>query len=183
MEAETKTDKKAKGKRTPIYVVMAIVIVAVIGGIVYIVANNSAAQTVVVGDNISVYYTGSFTNGTVFDSNVGKQPFSFVVGPNSHVIEGFDQAVIGMSLNQTKNVTISPANAYGIVNSSLIVTISRAQFGNHTVYVGMPVTASNGASGVVTAENATNITANFNPPLAGKTLVFEIKVIGIKPKQ
>ena len=64
------------------------------------------------GDTVDVFYTGTFTNGTVFDSNVGGQPLQFTVG-SGQVIPGFDQAVLGMKLKESKTVTIPANDAYG----------------------------------------------------------------------
>ncbi len=161
----------------PLIVAIVVVLALIIVYLVY-----SSPQVVALNDTISVYYTGAFTNGTVFGTNIGGEPLNFTVGAGN-VITGFDQAVIGMKINETKNVTLSPAEAYGEINPALIVTVPRSELGNQTPTVGMIVTQnSNGQEieGVVTAVNATTATLNFNPPLAGNTLVFTIKVVAIR---
>ncbi|MCW6160251.1 MAG: peptidylprolyl isomerase [Candidatus Micrarchaeales archaeon] len=173
--------KRKEGGFKPAYAVaIAITAIAIIG-LVYMTTNSGAASgpVVAVGDNISVYYTGTYTNGTVFDSNAGKTPLNFTVG-SGQLIKGFDDAVIGMKLNETKTVTIPANEAYGEVNQSLIVTVPKRDFGNQTVTVGMMISTSRGAQGRVTAVNATNVTVDFNSPLAGQTLVFKITVVSIK---
>ena len=175
MMAEEK--KKMKAMHIGIAAVLA---VAIVLGLVYMATNsNAAAPVVAVGDKISVYYTGTFQNGTVFDSNFGKKPLNFTVG-SGELIKGFDQGVVGMQLNQTKNITVTPEEGYGLVNQSLIVVVPISVFGNRSVSIGTAVTAPSGQSGIVTAVNATNATVDFNPPLAGKTLLFEIKVVAIQ---
>ena len=134
-------------------------------------------QTVAVGDNVSVYYTGTFTNGTVFGSNVGGLPLNFTVGAGQ-LIPGFDQGVVGMKIRENKTLTLAPAEAYGEVNASLFVSFPINAFRNTTLVVGGRV--SNGRStGTVIAVNATNATVDFNPPLAGNTLVFHVEVVRI----
>ncbi|MDE1870889.1 MAG: peptidylprolyl isomerase [Candidatus Micrarchaeota archaeon] len=165
----------------PLYPILIIVVAAAIIGSAYFVLSGAATPAVAAGDNVSVYYTGKFTNGTVFDTNVGKQPLQFTAGSNQ-LIEGFDQGVIGMKLNETKTITLPPSQAYGEVNPSLIVQVPLSSFGNQTVSVGMVVTTSSYQQGTITAVNATTATVDFNPPLAGDTLVFTIKVVGIKKK-
>ena len=166
-------------------ILMAIILVVVVVAIVayFGLGTVFASQVVKAGDNISVFYTGSFTNGTVFNTNVGGSPFNFTAGANE-VILGFDQAVIGMKLGQNKTVTIPVAEAYGPVNPALIVSVPLSELGNNTVKVGMIFTrtTTNGQriDGFVTAINGTNATLNFNPQLAGKTLVFNIKVVAIQ---
>ncbi|MDE1823850.1 MAG: peptidylprolyl isomerase [Candidatus Micrarchaeota archaeon] len=162
--------------------VAAIVAVALLGGVYW--AFYASVPTVVDGDNVSVYYTGSFTNGTIFDSNVGGQPLQFTVG-TGQVIPGFDSAVLGMKLDQVRNVTVSPDQAYGPVNPHLIMHVPLSSFAGQNVSVGMSVEgSSNGQQmrGYVTSVNSTNATIDFNPPLAGKTLVFSVKVVGIQKK-
>ena len=162
-------------------VIIAIIAIAIIG-VVYMATSTSASSpTVQNGDNVSVFYTGTLTNGTVFDTNVGKQPLNFTVG-SGELIQGFDQGVIGMQLNQTKTITIPANQAYGEINPALIVTVPKSQFGNQSVQVGQVVSTSNGQQGKITAVNATNVTVDFNPPLAGQTLIFTIKVVAIKQK-
>jgi len=157
-------------------VVVAIVLVAVFFGM------SSSGQTVAVGDTVNVTYTGSFTNGTIFGSNVGGQPLQFTVGANQ-LIAGFDQGVIGMHVGENKTITVPVNEAYGPVNPSLIVHAPSNVLGNTIATVGMGITTViNGqeVQGEVIAVNSTNVTVNFNPPLAGKTLIFKIKVLAIK---
>ncbi len=148
--------------------------------------SGSLAGTVVTGDQIEVSYVGSFTNGTVFDSSARDgRPLNFTVGAGQ-VIAGFDQAVVGMGVNQSKTVTLPPAEAYGAVNPSLFIHVPTNVLTkdlNATPVVGMSVTAgASGQRGIVTSVNATNTTLDFNPPLAGKTLIFNITVVAILKK-
>ncbi len=170
-------------------IILAIIVIIAVVGLYFIynhptltVQHNNSTVTVQNGDNVSVFYTGSFTNGTVFNSNVGQAPFSFIVGSNQTIV-GFNNAVLGMSLNQNKTVTIPPNQAYGAINQSLIVRIPISDFQNQSIKIGSIVsTSSNGQGkrGIVTFTNSTYAIVDFNSPLAGKTLVFNIRVVGIK---
>ncbi|MDE1858983.1 MAG: peptidylprolyl isomerase [Candidatus Micrarchaeota archaeon] len=165
----------------PLYIVIIVVIILAIAGSALVLSQSS--PSVAAGDNISVYYTGQFTNGSTFGSNVGGQPLTFKVGAGQ-VIPGFDNGVIGMKLNETKTLTIPANQAYGDINPSLFVNVPKTNFGNKTVQDGMTVTevSQNGTpfQGTVAAVNATTVVVNFNPPLAGHTLVFTIKVVKIQ---
>jgi FKBP-type peptidyl-prolyl cis-trans isomerase FkpA len=68
--------------------------------------------TAVVGNSVTVHYTGMFTNGTVFDSSVGKAPIQFQLGSNQ-VISGFSQGIVGMKVGGKRRITIPPSLAYG----------------------------------------------------------------------
>ena len=85
------------------------------------------------GDKVQVHYTGTFEDGTEFDSSKGKDPLEFTAGAGQ-MIKGFDDAVIGMEVGEEKEIKIPPEEAYG---------------------------------------------ASGSHPLAGKTLVFKIKLVGI----
>ncbi len=76
-------------------------------------ANRSDASSAQNGDFVVVDYTGRFLNGSVFDTSYGQQPLTFVVGSGG-MIKGFDEAVINMSVGETKNVTVPPEKAYGL---------------------------------------------------------------------
>lgn len=167
-------------KSTYMYVIGIIVIFGMLG-VGYLAFYGASTPVVANGDNVSVYFTGTLTNGTVFDSNVGQQPFNFTVGANE-VIPGFDQAVIGMKLHQEKRVVLSVNESYGPINPNLIVQVPLTQFGNNTVQMGMTVTEdTNGqeSQGRIIGLNSTTAIVDFNSPLAGQILVFNITVAGI----
>ena len=166
-------------KKYLVYAVLAAVVIAVVAYFIPSGMGLAFADTVAAGDNVSVFYTGSFTNGTVFGSNFNTTPFSFIAGSNQ-TIPGFSNAVIGMKVGQTKTVTLQPSEAYGEVNPSEIITVNKSVFVNSSsISVGEKVTGPGGQLGIVTAINNTHVTINFNPPLAGQTLVFKIKVARI----
>src|SRR5580698_9241174 len=76
-----------------------------------VVGTGTVAQT---GDTVSVLYTGTLDNGTVFDASSlhGNQPFTFTLGAGQ-VIQGWDLGVVGMKVGGTRELTIPPALAYG----------------------------------------------------------------------
>ncbi len=170
-----KDKDKSKGKRN--YVIAAAVIVIIAVAVYMIIANTSSAVAAS-GDNVSVYYSGTFTNGTSFGSDFNATPINFTIGAGQ-MIPGFSNAVICMHVGQIKYITLQPSEAYGYVNQSRIITVSKSQFGNSVVTVGMSVTAPSGASGIITNISANIVTVDFNPPLAGKTLKFEIKLLKV----
>lgn len=170
---------KPKGSPKKMYIVAFIAVLAVAIVAIYAATAHATVPVVAIGDRVSVYYTGMFTNGTVFGYNAVGQPLVFTVGSNA-LIRGFEYGVVGMKLNETENITLQTNQAYGQVNQSLIITVPRTEFGNKSITVGVAVNSSSGQHGFVTAVNETTVTFDFNPPLAGKTLVFDIKVVAIQ---
>lgn len=137
------------------------------------------------GDNISVEYTGMLEDGTVFDTNVHNDhshPLEFEVG-SGQLIQGFDKGVIGMKLNEEKTIKIPANEAYGDPNPDMIKPFPRDKLPKDVKEGSMLVMqASNGQQIPVKIAKLTEKEAmiDLNHPLAGKTLTFKIKVIGIK---
>ena len=136
---------------------------------------------VIKGDTISVYYTGTLDDGSIFDSNVGKEPLKFKVG-SGELIKGFDEGVIGMKAGEEKDVHIVAKDAYGDKRSELVMDIPAEDFGEADVKVGMGVSTQDGHQGRVIAVNDKEIKVDFNPELAGKDLNFRIKVAKIEKR-
>ena len=135
------------------------------------------------GSKVKVFYTGKLKDGTVFESNLGQQPLEFVVGKGK-VIKGFEKAVLDMQLGQTKTVTIKPADAYGPRDQELVRTVGRATLPpSLTPELNREIacTLDDGSEidGTVTAIEADTITVDGNHPLAGKNLLFDLKLVGI----
>lgn len=134
-------------------------------------------------DNISVHYTGTLSNGEVFDSSVNREPLAFTVGAGQ-MIAGFDSAVVGMELNEKKSVTIPANEAYGEVKPEMIQKITKDQLPpDLQPQVGQQLASQlpSGQQIVVTVSEVTEegITIDANHPLAGKDLTFEIEIITI----
>ena len=136
------------------------------------------------GDTVKVDYTGTLENGTVFDTSVGGEPLNFTLG-EGQMIPGFEQAVLGMKVGESKTVTIPAAEAYGQYNDNWVEVVNRENLTNiPNPEVGQQLQGPRpgGGTGVGTITNVTNttITVDFNSPLAGKNLTFEIELISIQ---
>jgi peptidylprolyl isomerase len=135
------------------------------------------------GDKVKVHYTGKLTDGTVFDSSDGRDPLQFTVG-GGMVIKGFDQAVTGMNPGDSKSVEIPPDQAYGPHRVDLVVEIQRDQIPpdlNPEVGQQLSVQRNDGQMFPVTVINVSDekVTLDANHALAGKALIFEIKLLEI----
>jgi FKBP-type peptidyl-prolyl cis-trans isomerase 2 len=136
------------------------------------------------GSFVKVEYTGTFEDGTVFDSTEDQgSPLEFQVGAQQ-VIEGFEKAIVTMGLNEEKEVTLQPEDAYGPYEDDMKREIPRDRMPAEGLEVGMTLMATmpNGMPIPVTiAEmNEKTVTIDLNHPLAGKVLNFKLKLVEIK---
>ena len=135
------------------------------------------------GDTIRVHYTGTFPDGTQFDSSDGRDPLEFTVG-SGMVVAGFDAAVVGMNLNETKTVTIPPEQAYGVHSEDFVADIPRKEFPpDFTAECGekLLITLGDGVQVPVVITKITDdiVQIDGNHELSGKTLVFTITLVEI----
>ncbi len=136
------------------------------------------------GSCVSVSFTGKLNDGTVFASSENDEPLEFTIGENE-VLPAIEDAVEGMELGETKTITISAEDAFGMRREDLIQEISRGcmpddiefEVGQRLLMDEMdeePTVVS-----VVDVSDNT-ITIDANHPLAGEDLIFELKVLDIK---
>jgi len=135
------------------------------------------------GNTVKVHYTGRLDDNTVFDSSDGREPLEFTIG-QGQVIDGFDQAVLGLEPGQSTTVRIEPENAYGDRRDQLVFVIDRAELPdelNPQMNQRFQMHNEAGQELVVTvaAMSDTDVTFDGNHPLAGQTLTFDIKLVEI----
>lgn len=146
-------------------------------------ADQNAAQAQN-GDIVQVHYTGTLENGTVFDTSEGGEPLEFTLG-QGRMIPGFEQAVLGMKIGESKTVTIPADEAYGPYSDDMVQVINREELTNiPNPEVGQQLygsqTDGTTITGTITNVTDTTVTVDFNPPLAGKDLTFEIELMSIQ---
>jgi peptidylprolyl isomerase len=135
------------------------------------------------GDTVRVHYRGSLTDGTVFDDSEGREPLAFTVGLGQ-VIQGFERAVVGLEPGDSTNVSIEPEDAYGPHHAALRHVVAVDDFATEP-YVGgeVNVVSPDGDEmpGRIVAIEGDQVTLDFNHPLAGETLVFEVTLVEVDP--
>ena len=135
------------------------------------------------GDTVRVHYTGKLEDGTVFDSSRSRHPLQFTLG-NGQVIAGFESAITGMTIGESKTTVIPMEQAYGVRRDDMIVTVMRDQLPpDLDVKVGQRLEITQADDKVllvtVTAVTDSSITLDSNHPLAGKSLTFDLELIDI----
>ncbi|MFB0528137.1 MAG: peptidylprolyl isomerase [bacterium] len=136
------------------------------------------------GDRVKVQYTGTLKDGTIFDKSKEEKPLEFTVG-SGQIIPGFDKAVEGMKLNEEKEVTLKPEDAYGKRDETAIREFPKSSLPeNFKPEKGMVLRLQDQTGraipGTITDITENSITIDLNHPLAGKDLTFNIKVVGIE---
>jgi len=135
-----------------------------------------------VGDSVIVNYTGKLNDGTIFDSSLaeGREPLSARLGEGK-LIKGFEDGLIDMEIGETKTIEILPENAYGSYNELLITEIPKENMPEN-VKVGETLQGMSPQGPVIVRVLEVRndvIVIDANHPLAGKTLIFELEVVGI----
>lgn len=135
------------------------------------------------GNKVKVEYEGRFENGEVFDSTErhGGEPLEFVVG-SGMLVPGFEKAVEGMSQGEGKEVTLTPEEAYGEVNPQYVQKLPKDKFpaeAKEGMLIGIPTPMGQIPAKILKIEED-SVELDMNHPLAGKTLVFNIKVVSFE---
>jgi FKBP-type peptidyl-prolyl cis-trans isomerase 2 len=133
------------------------------------------------GDTVRVHYRGTLADGTEFDSSAGRDPLEFVIG-QGQVIPGFDAAVLELEPGETATVTIPASEAYGEHQPDALQSFPLSAFPSPPE-VGWAVELSGPNAervpAVVVEVTADTVTLDFNHPLAGRDLTFQINLVEV----
>lgn len=142
------------------------------------------SQEVKVNDKITVHYTGKVESGEVFDSSLERDPLAFKVGEGT-LLKGFEDAVIGMKINDSKEIKIPSKEGYGEIREDLVAKVDRKNLGpdiDPTVGMELMSKYPDGTDVIVRIVEVgeEDVTVDANHPLAGRDLTFEITLVGIE---
>lgn len=139
-----------------------------------------------VGDTVKVDFKGTLNDGTVFDATE-EEPIEFVVGDGT-IIPAFEKAVVGMSPEETKSITVPSEEAYGEYRKELVQPIDKEQVPKDVeLEVGQQVlvgaTEDDAMPFTVADVKEDKIILDGNHPLAGQDLNFEITLVEVNKKE
>jgi FKBP-type peptidyl-prolyl cis-trans isomerase SlyD len=139
--------------------------------------------TVTSGQVVSMEYTLR-VDGKVVDSSAGGDPLEYLHGA-ANIIPGLERELEGMSVGESKSVTVSPADGYGMVDEESFMDAPRDQFPADIPLkpgLEMELTLPDGEHAYARVDSVEDniVHLNMNHPLAGKELHFEVKVIGLR---
>jgi len=145
-----------------------------------------AQKPTVIADHVRVGMEYTLTvDGAVIDSTEGKGVFHYVQG-TQQIIPGLEQALAGLHVGDTKNVTVPPAQGYGMMDPAALIEMPKAQLPKDvTPAVGMVLRGVNPDGKRFQAKisdvKQETVTLDLNHPLAGKTLTFNVKITDLEP--
>jgi FKBP-type peptidyl-prolyl cis-trans isomerase 2 len=136
------------------------------------------------GMMVSFDYTLKGTDGKVIETSKGKQPLSYVHGQR-RMIPGLERELTGMKVGGEKHVTVKPEDAYGVVNKNAFEEIPKEKIPANGLKVGAILAAKTPEGQVIPMRvseiKEKTVVMDMNHPMAGKTLVFDVKIVDIQP--
>jgi len=144
----------------------------------------SSTATVENGVTVKLEYTLKDDTGTVIDTNKGQEPLLFTQG-QQQLMPGLEKQLVGMHVGEERKVVLKPEDAYGANDPGAQAEVPKNVLPAEALSVGTRLMARNSAGEArpVTVKEIKEETVilDLNHPLAGKTLVFEVKVLGLEP--
>jgi peptidylprolyl isomerase len=133
------------------------------------------------GDTVRIRYTCRLENGTEIDSSVGREPLEFMLG-REEVIKGLEEIVAGMKVRESKTVNVSAEKAYGPYHDEWVIEVGPDKLPEGwKPEVGLrfelPLEEGRFSTALVTRVSESSVTLDFNHPLAGKGLIFEVSLL------
>ena len=147
------------------------------------------AANVPVSEGTRVYlnFSVSLEDGSEVDSNFGGDPVEFVVGDGS-LLPGFERLIFGMSAGDRQLFSVAPENAFGQPNDSNVQYLSRSQFDDDIeLQIGLVFSFADASGGelpgLIVAFDEDEVTVDFNHPLAGRNILFDVLVHRVEPAE
>lgn len=132
---------------------------------------------------VTLHFALKLENGDVVDSTFDKQPATFKVG-DGNLLPGFEQALYGFKAGDKRSLQVQPEQGFGQPNPQNVQIMPRSQFEGMELSEGLLVIFNDAANaelpGVVKAFDDKQVTIDFNHPLAGKVLQFDVEIIEVK---
>ena len=149
-------------------------------------AETNGTDIPAIADHMAVQLEYTLTaDGQVVDSTQGREPFRYVQGAKQ-IIPGLERQLAGLHAGDERDITVAPEEGYGPVDPSAVVDVPKEQLPKTvTPTPGLMLSGIDPQGhpfrATIQAVKDTTVTLNLNHPLAGKTLLFKIKVISVAP--
>ena len=140
-------------------------------------------MTIKEGSKVTLHYTGTLDDGSVFDSSEGRDPLTFTVGQHE-VIRGFEEGVEGLNAGEEKTIDITPEHGYGPKHEQMVQKVPKELFKDFSPEKGQQIglMSKEGQQMMATVIDADDkmVTLDLNHPLAGKNLHFQVKIVAVE---
>lgn len=136
------------------------------------------------GTSVTLFFSLSLENGDIVDSNFEAKPATFTVGDGS-LLPGFEQALFGLKSGAKEQIVIPPEKGFGQPNPNNIQSVDRESFAEMELAEGLVVSFADPAGGelpgVIASFDEQEVQVDFNHPLAGRSIVFEVEILSVEP--
>jgi len=133
---------------------------------------------------VTLHFAIKLESGEVVDSTFDKSPATFKVG-DGNLLPGFEQALYGLKAGDKRSIAIAPEHGFGQPNPQNVQVMPRGNFAGMELAEGLLIIFNDAANtelpGVVKAFDEQQVTIDFNHPLAGKSLTFDVEIIDVQP--
>lgn len=131
---------------------------------------------------VTLHFEIRLADGAVVDSNFAAQPVTFTIG-DGNMLAGFESAMFGLTAGERRIFELKPEQAFGMPNPGNIQTLARADFADMPLEPGLVIAFQDPTGevpGVIQSVGSDRVTVDFNHPLAGKSLIFEVDILNIQ---
>ena len=136
------------------------------------------------GSQVSLHFSVSLENGMEIDNTRSRsEPVSLTIG-DGNLLEGFEKALLGLRAGDRRTVHLPPEDAFGPWNPDNIQTFDTVKFGARpelNQVIEFEDKAKTTLAGVVKSVNDDVTEVDFNHPLAGRNVVFEVEIARVTP--
>ncbi len=139
------------------------------------------------GTRVVVNFSLSLEDGSEVDSNFGQDPVEFVIG-DGNLLPGFECHLLGMSAGDRHIFSVLPENAFGQINDNNVQLLPRKQFGDGAeLEIGLLFSFADASGselpGMIISFDENEVEVDFNHPLAGRTIMFDVLVHRVEPAE
>ncbi len=139
------------------------------------------------GSRVTMYFTLSMKNGIVADSTNPNEPMTFTMGDGS-LIHGLEMAIMGLKPGEKQSVELDPLNAFGFSDPDNIHNLPRSEFSadlpvDPGTVISFSTPSGDEVPGTIREVTDDNVKVDFNHPLAGQDVIFEVEIVDVQPAQ
>ena len=136
------------------------------------------------GTTVTLHFALALEDGAVVDSNFEGKPATFSIGDGS-LLPGFEETLFGLRATDEREFLVPPEKAFGQHNEQNVQVVAMDNFDALEIEIGAMFSFQNGDGelpGVIADIVDGEVMVDFNHPLAGKNIVFQVKIVDVVPE-